>query len=386
MQEYKIQQEKVRRPGLLARLAGLALAAALALTGCAGIPAGMLPSGGQGEAPAQGETIGTGETGDAAFQMHFIDVGQALSVLVECDGQYMLYDGGNVADGSLVVSYLDSQGVEQLEYVFCSHAHEDHVGGLAAALAYFPTNHVYAPVTQNDTACFEDFVKYTQQQGLAVEVPAVGTSWALGSATVQLLGPVKSYDDTNDTSLVLRIDYGETSFLLTGDMESDAEKDLLESGANLDVDVLQVGHHGSETSSSYVFLNAVLPEMGIISVGAGNSYGHPHEAALSRLRDAGVDTYRTDLMGTITISSDGANYTVGSEHYVPDEQLNPTLTDGSGQNASGSQSQTYIGNINSKKLHLPTCSSLPAEQNQVLFSSYDEAIAAGYTPCSNCLG
>ena len=261
MQEYKIQQEKVRRPGLLARLAGLALAAALALTGCAGIPAGMLPSGGQGEAPAQGETIGTGETGDAAFQMHFIDVGQALSVLVECDGQYMLYDGGNVADGSLVVSYLDSQGVEQLEYVFCSHAHEDHVGGLAAALAYFPTNHVYAPVTQNDTACFEDFVKYTQQQGLAVEVPAVGTSWALGSATVQLLGPVKSYDDTNDTSLVLRIDYGETSFLLTGDMEQDAEDDLVASGAPLDVDVLQVGHHGSETSTGYVFLNAVLPEI-----------------------------------------------------------------------------------------------------------------------------
>ena len=103
-------------------------------------------------------------------------------MLVECDGQFMLYDGGNVDDGSLVVSYLQSQGVEQLEYVFCSHAHEDHVGGLAAALAYFPAYHVYSPVTEASTKCFKDFVKYTQQQNLQVEVPAVGTQWALGSA------------------------------------------------------------------------------------------------------------------------------------------------------------------------------------------------------------
>ena len=369
---------------LLRRAAALALAAALvfSLAGCQDLLAALQQA--QQPAASTAQPVQPAEGG--GFSIDFIDVGQALSVLVTCDGQSMLYDGGNVEDGSLVVSYLQNKGVTRLEYVFCSHAHEDHVGGLAAVMAKFPAGHAYAPVTTADTQCFQDFVSYTQQQGLTLEVPAVGAVWQLGSATVQLLGPVAQYDDTNDTSLVLRIDYGETSFLLTGDMESDAEKDLLESGANLDVDVLQVGHHGSETSSSYVFLNAVLPEMGIISVGAGNSYGHPHEAALSRLRDAGVDTYRTDLMGTITISSDGANYTVGSEHYVPDEQLNPTLTDGSGQNASGSQSQTYIGNINSKKLHLPTCSSLPAEQNQVLFSSYDEAIAAGYTPCSNCLG
>ena len=185
---------------------------------------------------------------------------------------------------------------------------------------------------------------------------------------------------------MLRIDYGQTSFLLTGDMESDAEKDLVESGANLDVDVLQVGHHGSETSTSYVFLNEVLPEMGVISVGTGNSYGHPHEAALSRLRDAGVDVYRTDLMGTITIASDGTNYTVGSEHYVPTEQQNPTLTDGSGQMAASTPAETtYIGNVNSKKFHLPTCPNLPAEQNQILFSSYDQAVAEGYSPCGTCL-
>lgn len=357
------------------RLTALALAAALAL-GLAACDAGAVV-----QPPQNGGSIATAQPSDGqAFQMHFIDVGQALSVLVECDGQFMLYDGGNVDDGSLVVSYLQNQGVEELQYVFCSHAHEDHVGGLAAALAYFPANHVYSPVTEADTKCFQDFVKYTQQQGLQVEVPAVGTVWPLGSATVTLLGPVKQYDETNDTSLVLRIDYGSTSFLLTGDMESDAERDLVESGANLKADVLQVGHHGSSTSSSYLFLNAVLPEMGIISCGVNNKYGHPHEETLSILRDAGVDVYRTDLMGTITIGSDGANYTVSSEHYATDAELNPT-----DPAASSTAQQAYIGNVNSKKFHLPTCPNLPAEKNQILFSSYEEAVAAGYTPCATCI-
>lgn len=357
------------------RLTALALAAALALglAACDGSAVIQPPQNNSGIETTQ-------PSAEENFQMHFIDVGQALSVLVECDGQFMLYDGGNVDDGSLVVSYLQNQGVEELQYVFCSHAHEDHVGGLAAALAYFPANHVYSPVTEASTKCFQNFIKYTQQQGLQVEVPAVGTVWQLGSATVQLLGPIKQYNDTNDTSLVLRIDYGSTSFLLAGDMESDAERDLVESGANLKADVLQVGHHGSSTSSSYIFMNAVLPEMGIISCGANNKYGHPHEETLSILRDAGVDTYRTDLLGTITIGSDGSNYTVSSEHYATDAELNPT-----DPAASSTAQQAYIGNVNSKKFHLPTCPNLPAEKNQILFSSYDEAIAAGYEPCATCI-
>ena len=381
MENFK--KEKVTAQTLMSRLAALALAAALAL-GLVGCDTSSIVPGGSGDVmpnPAASQTGTTPSDGqDAAFQMHFIDVGQALSVLVECDGQFMLYDCGNVDDGSLVVSYLQNQGVEQLEYVFCSHAHEDHVGGLAAALAYFPAYHVYSPVTEASTKCFKDFVKYTQQQNLQVEVPAVGTQWALGSATVTLLGPVTQYSETNNTSLVLRIDYGVTSFLLTGDMENTAETDLVNSGANLKADVLQVGHHGSSTSTSYLFLNAVLPEMGVISCGTGNKYGHPHEETLSILRDAKVDVYRTDLQGTITIGSDGQNFTVGTERFVPDSQLNPT-----DPAASSTAQQAYIGNVNSKKFHLPSCANLPAEKNQILFSSYDEAVAAGYSPCSSCI-
>ena len=378
------KEEKVTLWGrAVRRLTALALAAALALglgaCDASGLPG--LPNGGSADV-TPGSAASAGQTLDenAPLQVHFIDVGQALSVLVECDGQFMLYDGGNVDDGSLVVSYLQQQGVEELQYVFCSHAHEDHVGGLAAALAYFPAHHVYAPVTEAETKCFRDFVKYTQQQGLAVEVPAAGTVWQLGSATVTQLGPVAQYSDTNDTSLVLRLDYGSTSFLLTGDMEADAERDLVNTGANLKADVLQVGHHGSSTSTSYIFLNSVLPEMGVISCGVNNKYGHPHEETLSILRDAGVDVYRTDLLGTITIGSDGRNYTVGTEHTATDAQLNPTAPA-----ASGTAQQGYIGNVNSKKFHLPSCPNLPAEKNQILFSGYDEAVAAGYTPCGTCI-
>ena len=381
MENWKEEKVNAPKKGLWQRLAALAAAAALVLSlaGCSGLPS--VPGGSADVVPNPSASAAAAvDTVDAPLEVHFIDVGQALSVLVECDGQFMLYDGGNVDDGSLIVSYLQSQGVEQLEYVFCSHAHEDHVGGLAAALAYFPAYHVYSPVTDASTKCFQDFVKYTQQQGLQVEVPAVGTMWPLGGATVTMLGPVAQYSDTNDTSLVLRIDYGSTSFLLTGDMEKTAETDLVNSGANLRADVLQVGHHGSSTSPSYLFLNAVLPEMGIISCGVNNKYGHPHEETLSILRDAGVDVYRTDLQGTITIGSDGQNYTVGTEHFAADSALNPT-----DPAASSTAQQAYIGNVNSKKFHLPTCPNLPAEKNQILFSSYQEAVEAGYTPCSSCI-
>ena len=376
------EKEKVNRPkkGLWQRLAALTAAAALALGLAACDASAITPGGSADVVPNPSSAAAAVDTVEAPFEMHFIDVGQALSVLVECDGQYMLYDGGNVDDGSLVVSYLQSQGVEQLEYVFCSHAHEDHVGGLAAALAYFPAYHVYSPVTEASTKCFKDFVKYTQQQGLQVEVPAVGTTWPLGGATVTMVGPVAQYSDTNDTSIVLRIEYGSTSFLLTGDMEKTAETDLVNSGVNLRADVLQVGHHGSSTSTGYLFLNSVLPEMAVISCGVNNKYGHPHEETLSILRDAGVDVYRTDLQGTITIGSDGQNYTVGTEHFAEDAQLTPT-----DPAASSTAQQAYIGNVNSKKFHLPSCSNLPAEKNQILFSSYDEAVEAGYTPCSSCI-
>lgn len=257
----------------------------------------------QPEAPPEGSTL----------QVHFIDVGQADAALVICDGHYMLIDGGNAGDSSLIYSYLKEQGAEELDYLVASHAHEDHVGGLSGALNYAQVDTAFCPVTEYDSKAFQNMVKYLEKQEKSITVPRPGDGFSLGAARVEILGPVKEYDDANDTSIVLRIDYGETSFLFTGDMGREAEADLLDSGANVAATVLKVGHHGSETSTSYRFLREVMPEYAVISVGEGNSYGHPSEEVLSRFRDAGTEVYRTDTQGHIVAESDGKTVTFRTE-------------------------------------------------------------------------
>ena len=162
-----------------------------------------------------------------------------------------------------------------------------------------------SPVTEGTTKVFKNLVKSLEKQNVTLAVPSVGDTFSLGSAQVEVLGPVQEYDEPNDTSIVLRIQYGGTSFLFTGDMESTAEADLVESGARLSATVLKVGHHGSSSSTSYRFLREVLPDYAVISVGTDNKYGHPTEAVLSRLEDAEAQIYRTDLHGTVIAESDG---------------------------------------------------------------------------------
>ena len=306
--------------------------------------------------------------------VHYINVGQADCALLECEGEYILIDGGNVEDSSLVVSYLQKQGVEELKAVICSHAHEDHVGGLPGVLAVYPTEAVYAPTHTYSSNCFDDFLYYTDQQGLSVTIPEVGDTISFGGATAYVLGPVKQYADPNNTSIILKIAYGATSFLFTGDMETSAETDLLDSGADVKADVLKVGHHGSDTSTGYRFLYEVNPTYAVISVGTGNSYGHPNEVTLSRLEDADCTIYRTDKLGSVIAFSDGIN-------------INFSWAKGSAAPETGDSSGTlYIGNTKSKKLHIEGCASLPSEQNRTTFDSYEAAIDAGYSSCGNCIG
>lgn len=311
--------------------------------------------------------------------VHFIDVGQADCALVECDGEYLLIDGGNVADGQMVVSYLNQMRVDRLSVV-CSHAHEDHVGGLPAVLSVFDAEAVYAPVTDYTSKVFANFVEKTQDQGLSVTVPAPGDQFAVGSATVTVLGPVKDYEETNNTSIVLKLSYGESDFLFTGDMEVAAENDMLDYwGENLDWDmeVLKVGHHGSDTSTGYRFLYEVNPDYGVISVGQGNSYNHPHEEPLSRLKDAGVVLFRTDYLGHVIARTDGSEITFTWENQNADpEDVEP----------ADPAKACFYGNKKSKKFHAWDCQNLPAESNRVTFDSYAEAVSQGYTPCGSCLG
>ncbi|NCB62784.1 MAG: MBL fold metallo-hydrolase [Clostridia bacterium] len=306
---------------------------------------------------------------EGTLEVHYIDVGQADSALILCGGQSMLIDGGNVADSSLLVSYLEGQGISKLGYVVDTHAHEDHVGGLSGPLAKYGADQVYAPVTEYDSKAFRDFTKYAGE----VTVPEPGDTWTLGSAVVTVLGPQKEYSETNNTSIVLRVDFGETSFLFTGDAERGAEQDMLDAGCDLEATVLKVGHHGSDTSTSYPFLREVAPRYAVISVGEDNSYGHPSEDVLSRLRDADTELYRTDLQGTVVAVSDGKSVTFTTERNQ-DVRTNPTAA----------ENGPYIGNTNSKVYHRPTCGSLPAERSRTEFETGDDAQAAGYTPCGRC--
>lgn len=314
---------------------------------------------------------------EEGLTIHFIDVGQADCALLECGGEYLLIDGGNREDGQLVVSYLEQQGVESLTAVVCTHAHEDHVGGLPSVLAVYPTQAVYAPTNTYASKVFDNFLYYTDQQGLSVTIPAPGDELRVGDTALTVLGPVKTYPDANNTSIVLKVEYGETAFLFTGDMETTAENDMMDywdGRMDFTCDVLKMGHHGSNTSTSYRLLHEVSPTHAVISVGEGNDYGHPHKEPMTRLKQAGVVALRTDQLGHIIARSDGEtiSFTWQNQNAQP-EDVEP----GDG---------AFIANKNSGKFHVPGCSNLPAEKNQVIFSSYQEALDAGYTPCGSCIG
>lgn len=325
---------------------------------------------------------------DSGLTVYFLDVGQADAAVIVCDDEVLMIDGGNVADSSFVYSYLtNTLGLERIDYMIGTHAHEDHIGGLSAALNACSVGTVYSSVTDYDSDAFRDFRRYAEDRGAALTVPDVGDTFDVGDAEVEFLAPVYDYDNVNDQSIVVRIEYGDTSFLFTGDAEWDSEHDMIDAGADLSADVLKVGHHGSDTSSSYVFLREVMPRYAVISVGEGNSYGHPTEETLSRLSDVGAEIYRTDLQGTMICRSDGQDITFQTEKSSSgsDRMSGFVSRPGDGDSVSGAGAP-YIGNANSYKFHYASCSSVDQmkESNKVEFYSRDEAINAGYDPCKRC--
>lgn len=311
--------------------------------------------------------------------IYFMDVGQADAALLCCDGEFILIDGGNTADSSFVYSFLKQHNADHLKYIICTHPHEDHVGGLAGALNYATVEHALCSSQSYDSKAFESFVKYLDDQNIPLERPVVGDTFYFGSASATVLGPARTAEDINNESIVLYIRHGKNTFLFTGDAEREEEQDILDAWDNISADVLKVGHHGSEYSTTYPFLRAVAPQYAVISVGADNTYGHPTEATLSRLRDADVTVYRTDKQGTIVCVSDGTSVSFSSEKSAAEE---PTVTD-----EQGSDTRTYILNTRSMKFHLPTCSSVEnmSDKNKAEYTgSREDLIEQGYSPCGSC--
>lgn len=250
------------------------------------------------------------------LQVHYIDVGQGDATYIKtAAGEDILIDAGNNSSAAKVINYLKKQGVKDIEVAIATHPDADHIGGMDEVFAAFPVKSVYTSKVLDNTDAYADFTKAVAAEGLTTKTAETGVSVPIKGVTASFVGPVIDYpaDDQNDSSAVLRLAYGQTSFLFTGDIEQKAENDILTFHPALKTDVLKVAHHGSDSSTSDAFLAAVAPKYAVISVGKNNSYGHPTQTVLGKLQAAKTGIYRTDLKGTVVATSNGKAITFKTE-------------------------------------------------------------------------
>ncbi|WP_424353537.1 lamin tail domain-containing protein [Methanosarcina mazei] len=243
--------------------------------------------------------------------IHFLDVGQGDSILIEYDDKYMLIDTGENDQGEVVMNYLQGQGISTLDYVVATHPHSDHIGGMDDVLNNFQVEHFVDSGYPHTSKTYENMLTTIDQKDVPFEVVKAGQTIDFDPAVdIEVLNPASTYsDELNENSVVLKVIYGETSFLLMGDAGLESEERIMEAGYDVDSDILKVGHHASRSGSGLTFISSVSPEVSVIEVGSGNSYGHPHSEILDRLQKAST-VYRTDLDGTITVTTDGSTYSI----------------------------------------------------------------------------
>lgn len=257
-------------------------------------------------AEAAARTVENAVSGSGEMKVHFLDVGQGLAILVQSDGQNLMYDGGDRETSSFVVSYLKGHGVSTIDYLISSHYDSDHVAGLIGCLNAFDVRNVISSDYVHDSKTYESFVGTVSQKGLTMQHPSVGTEFSFGTGSFTILAPESiSQEDSNNNSVAIKLTNGKNSFIFTGDAESRSEEEMCRSGIELSCDVLVPGHHGSATATSWDFLQAAVPEYAVISCGSGNSYGHPDKDTMDKLQAMEIQVYRTDLQGTIVAVSDG---------------------------------------------------------------------------------
>lgn len=246
--------------------------------------------------------------------MVFLDVGESGDgfLVSTWEGKHMLIDGGRRASG--VINGLRALNVRRVDVLVATNPDADHIGGLIEVLKQLPVGEAWLSGDTNTTRTFEDFMGALEASGAAVYAARQGDVILLGSLRVAVLNPAEPlFPDRNNNSVALRLAHGAVSFLFTGDMEAEAERRLVESGVDLRATILKLGHHGSSTSTSAPFLDAVRPEVAVYQAGADNRYGHPHRETLALLKEGGVKLYGTGANGVIVITTDGTSYRIETE-------------------------------------------------------------------------
>jgi DNA internalization-related competence protein ComEC/Rec2 len=239
------------------------------------------------------------------FFVSFLDVGQGDSILVRSEANAILIDGGEHRNRNVVLYYLREAGVERLDYVVATHPHSDHIGGLITILRDFEVGALIMPEITNNTVTFENFLEAIENNEVDVIFPGPGDRMQAGIINMTVISPPAVQGETNNSSVVLRMEHGETAFIFTGDAEIPAERWMTANIQSLHADVLKIGHHGSRTSTSEEFLSAVNPAYAVISVAASNQYNHPHDEILARIEAHGAEILRTDQLGTIRMITNG---------------------------------------------------------------------------------
>lgn len=359
----------------------LILVAALSLSGCTKY---VIANPIENELPSENSVETNAEN---VLTVSFLDVGQGDATLLSCNGENMLIDAGENDQGTRVQNYLQKQGVESLKYVVGTHPHSDHIGGLDVVITKFDVENVILPKKDTDTRTYDDVIQSMIYKDITPIYPEIGDTFSLGSAEITILAPGDhNYrENLNDYSIALLVENGEDTFLFTGDAEEEAEYNIIKEGYDISADVYQVGHHGSRTSSSEEFLDAVNPECAVISCGENNEYGHPHAETLNKFRERGIKVYRTDEEGTIIATSTGNEITFDVPPSDTWKSGEPTIN--STETEKSKYTGTYVLNTSSKKIHIPGCSGaekISDENKQVTDYSKEQLVELGYSPCGIC--
>lgn len=260
----------------------------------------------------------SGKSNDIFYQqtdtmrVSFIDVGQGNCTFITCGNKAILVDSGEVGAAQTVINYIKNQGVEKIDCVVVTHPHSDHMGAMTKILYEFKIGDFIMPEIPNNiiptNKTYEKFLTAVSDNAENVIAAVSGSTYFYGEMKIEFFAPLHDYDNLNDMSAVSRISYGKTSVMFTGDASTDVENDLLNKNIDYSATILNIGHHGSKTSSSEEWLEAVDPSFAVICCGKNNDYGHPNNTVIKRLEDFGIEYFRTDLLGTIVFESDSVNF------------------------------------------------------------------------------